>query len=109
MHTTNFCFQLKFQEARTYVNSKYFMVHFEQSFYYVLKQLKKASMLNSAKVCPPKMMCKDEREDYASIDMNNNDSASVKESWQDFVPSIAVPFWPEEAIEWYLRKRKPLR
>ena len=56
------------------------------------------------------MMCRDERADFPAIDNNNNNSnASVKESWQDFVPSIAVPFWPDEAIEWYLRKRKSQR
>ena len=91
------------------MNSKYFMLHFEQSFYYVLKQLNKSSLINSAKVCPPRMMCRDERADFPAIDNNNNSNASVKESWQDFVPSIAVPFWPDEAIEWYLRKRKSQR
>ena len=55
------------------------------------------------------MMCRDERNDFPAIDNNNNSTASVKESWQDFVPSIAVPFWPDEAIEWYLRKRKAQR
>ena len=85
------------------------MLHFEESFYYVLKQLDKASMINSAKVIPPKMMCKDERDDNATTDGNNNDSLLVKESWQDFIPSIAVPFWPDEAIEWYIRKRKQQR
>ena len=85
------------------------MLHFEESFYYVLKQLNKASMINSAKICPPKMMCKDERDDNAPTDANNNSSSLVKESWQDFIPSVTVPFWPEEAIEWYLRKRKQQR
>ena len=54
------------------------------------------------------MMCKDERDDIASTDTNNN-IPLVKESWEDFVPSVTVPFWPEEAIEWYLRKRKQQR
>ena len=86
------------------------MHHFEQSFYYVLKQLNKASLINSAKVCAPKMMCKDERQDDPQhfTDMNNINSP-VKESWEDFLPSIAVPFWPNEATEWYLRKRKAQR
>ena len=86
------------------------MHHFEQSFYYVLKQLNKASLINSAKVCAPKMMCKDERQDDPQhfTDMNNNNSP-IKESWEDFLPSIAVPFWPNEATEWYLRKRKAQR
>ena len=66
-------------------------------------------MINSAKICPPKMMCKDERDDNAPTDANNNSSSLVKESWQDFIPSVTVPFWPEEAIEWYLRKRKQQR
>ena len=83
------------------------MHHFEQSFYYVLKQLNKASLINSAKVCAPKMMCKDERQD--DTDENNNHNAPIKESWEDFLPSIAVPFWPKEATEWYLRKRKAQR
>ena len=85
------------------------MLHFEQSFYYVLKQLKKSSLINSAKVCPPKMMCKDERDDFPVVDSNNNSNPSVKESWQDFVPSVTVPFWPDEAREWYIRKRKQQR
>ena len=97
------------QEARTYINSKHFMLHFEQSFYYILKQLNKSSLINSAKVCPPKMMCKDEREDSTDINNNNSTNAQVKESWQDFVPSIIIPFWPNEATEWYLRKRKTRR
>ena len=84
------------------------MLHFEESFYYVLKQLNKSSMINSAKICPPRMMCKDERDDFASTDTNNN-IPLVKELWEDFVPSVTVPFWPEEAIEWYLRKRKQQR
>ena len=54
-------------------------------------------------------MCKDERDDNAPTDATNNSSSLVKESWQDFVPSVTVPFWPEEAIEWYLRKRKQQR
>ena len=56
------------------------------------------------------MMCKDERQDdpQVFIDMNNNNSP-IKESWEDFLPSIAVPFWPKEATEWYLRKRKAQR
>ena len=55
------------------------------------------------------MMCKDERDDNVETDANNNSTPFVKESWQDFVPSITVPFWPDEAIEWYLRKRKQQR
>ena len=55
------------------------------------------------------MMCKDERDDFPVVDSNNNSNPSVKESWQDFVPSVTVPFWPDEAIEWYIRKRKQQR
>ena len=85
------------------------MLHFERSFYFILKQLDRSALINSAKVFPPKMICRGERDDYLPIDQNNNGSIPVKEDWQDFLPSVAVPFWPDEAIEWYLRKRKVQR
>ena len=96
------------KEQRTYINSKDFMLHFERSFYFILKQLEQPSLINSAKVFPPKMICRAERDDcfsYAEHQSSNDDSI-VKESWQDFLPSISVPFWPDEAIEWYLRSPK---
>ena len=38
--------------------------------------------------------------------MQSND---VHRVWQDYIPTVSIPFWPEEASEWEHRKRKSFK
>ena len=76
------------EEERTYLTSKNFMQHFTATFYEMTRELGISEVASAAKVEGPKIICKNEK----------IESDEAKESWQDFVPCIDVPFWPGKII-----------
>ncbi len=87
-------------EMKVYLGSRPFMQHFQTQFYDLARRLGKGSMTSGARVLDPRIMCREEREEGGG-----EDGSFAKESRLDFIPTVDVAFWPDEAIDWYLKKR----
>ncbi len=85
-------------ESRVYLSSRHFMQHFATQFYEVARRIGKGHLTSGARLLAPRVMCREERE-------GEDGSGVAKEAWLDFVPTVEVGFWPNEAIEWYLKTR----
>ncbi len=46
-------------------------------------------------------MCHEERD--------SDDPSVAKEASLDFIPTVDVYFWPDEALDWYLKRRPKVR
>jgi len=85
-------------ENRIYLSSKRFMWHFTSQFYDIASRIGKRSLAEQgAKSLGPAVICMEEIED------------TYKELQWKFIPSVEVGFWPDEGLEWLLRRRKVMR
>lgn len=89
-------------ETRIYLSSRVFMMYFAQQFADLAAKIHMEQLVNGAKLLDPRIICHQERS-------NSGDFNFAKEDSTDFIPSIDVGFWPDEGIEWYLRRRRKVR
>ena len=88
------------KEIRVYISSKNFMQHFAVNFYELAGLINKSHLPSGARILDPRIMTHDEKPSEGSF---------AKESSLDFIPSVDIGFWPDDGIEWYLRKRNKIR
>ncbi len=88
------------KEDRVYLSPRRFMLHFAAEFYELARRVGKGGLTSGARILDPRIMCTEERV---------SDSFMAKETSLDFIPTVEVAFWPNEGIEWCLRKRKKIR
>ena len=84
-------------EKRCYLSSKRLMYFFGNQFYELARAIGKGSLTSSAKLLGPKVLCREEVE------------GTLKEAKWHFIPTIEVGHWPDDAFEFFLRKRTVMR
>ena len=84
-------------EKRCYLSSKRLMYFFGNQFYELARTIGKGSLTSSAKLLGAKVLCREEVE------------GTWKEAKWHFVPTIEVGHWPDDAFEFFLRKRTVMR
>ena len=84
-------------EKRCYLSSKRLMYFFGNQFYELARTIGKGSLTSSAKLLGPKVLCREEVE------------GTLKEAKWHFIPTIEVGHWPDDAFEFFLRKRIVMR
>ena len=84
-------------ERRCYLSSKRLMYFFGNQFYELARTIGKGSLTSSAKLLGPKVLCREEME------------GTAKEAKWHFIPTIEVSHWPDDAFEFFLRKRTVMR
>ena len=88
-------------ETRIYMSSRHFMGVFTARFEELARKIQKPALLGAARVLDPRVMTREDRLD--------RDSFYAKESLLDFIPTLEMGFWPDDGIEWYLRKRTKIK
>ena len=88
-------------ETKVYMSSRQFMANFINRFAELTRKIQKQSLAAGATLVDPRIMTREERLDH--------DSPLAKEALLDFIPSLEMGFWPDEGIEWYLRKRPKIK
>jgi hypothetical protein len=71
----------------------------------MMRDLNMSNIATSAQVLEPgsTILCRDG-------DLLDSGAGIIsKEALLKFTPSVDVPFWPDEGIEWYLRRRKKMK
>ena len=84
-------------ERRCYLSSKRLAFFFGNQFYDLARTIGKGSLTSSAKLLGPKVLCREEME------------GTAKEAKWHFIPTIEVSHWPDDAFEFFLRKRTVMR
>ena len=84
-------------EKRCYLSSKRLMYFFGNQFYELARMIGKGSLTSSAKLLGAKVLCREEVE------------GTLREAKWHFIPTIEVGHWPDDAFEFFLRKRTVMR
>ena len=84
-------------EKRCYLSSKRLMYFFGNQFYELARTIGKGSLTSSAKLLGAKVLCREEVE------------GTLREAKWHFIPTIEVGHWPDDAFEFFLRKRTVMR
>ena len=84
-------------ERRCYLSSKRLLYFFGNQFYDLARTIGKGNLTSSAKLLGPKVLCREEME------------GTAKEAKWHFIPTIEVSHWPDDAFEFFLRKRTVMR
>ena len=80
-------------EKRIYLSSRRMMLFFSNQFYEIARRLGKAHLTSSARLLAPNILCREMMEN------------SYKEQSWYYMPSIEIPFVPDQYFEYFLRKR----